>query len=161
WAFPVIDGASTSTSVNGSSAPGVNGSVGYMQPAGSRGTASCAWQFGQGAAAPAPPSILAAQAIPIPSSTAQRPAVPSQSAATATTTGSTTGIRVIGSTSTTSSGDASPVPIAVNPSGPETMRSSPIAEPLCALTSCSPAQIAAAFDNFAQGIENVFALIMF
>jgi hypothetical protein len=163
WSFPVIDGASTSTSVSGSSAPGVNGSIGYMQPAGSRGTASCAWQFGQGAAAPAPPSILAAQAIPTPSSpgSSPTPAVSSKSAATATTSGSTSGARVIGSTSTTSSGGASPMPIAVNPSGPGTMRSSPIAEPLCALTSCTLAQIAAAFDNFAQDVESAFALMMF
>lgn len=54
WSFPVVEGVSTSTSIDGSSSPAVTGSVGPMQPAGSRGTASCAWQFGQGSAAPAP-----------------------------------------------------------------------------------------------------------
>src|SRR5207237_251046 len=50
----------------GSSAPGVNGSLGYMQPAGSRATASCTWQFGQGAAAPPAPPAIIAQAVPTP-----------------------------------------------------------------------------------------------
>jgi hypothetical protein len=166
WSFPVIDGASTSTSLSGSSAPSVNGSVGYMQPAGSRGTASCTWQFGQGAAAPAPPPFLAAQAIPTPSSTAPTPAVSSQSAATATTSGSTSGIRVIGgSTGVVSVGAATGAAaagggVAGSAGGPETRRSSPVAEPLCALTSCTLAQIAAAFDNLAQNVEEAFELIM-
>jgi hypothetical protein len=64
--FPLVDGTSTSTRLGGSSSPRVNGSVGYMQPAGSRGTASCAWQFGQGAAAPGAPSTLAPRVIPTP-----------------------------------------------------------------------------------------------
>jgi hypothetical protein len=71
WAFPVIavsapvppDRNATAT---GSSNSPVNGSVGLMQPAGSQATASCAWQFGQGSAAPAPPQTLTAQAIPTP-----------------------------------------------------------------------------------------------
>ena len=71
WAFPVIavsapvppDRNATAT---GSSNPPVSGSVGPMQPAGSQGTASCTWQFGQGSAAPAPPPTLTAQAIPTP-----------------------------------------------------------------------------------------------
>jgi len=66
WAFPVIDAAATSTTVNGSSTPAVNGSVGYMQQGGARGSASCTWQFGQGAAAPAPPPQLEAVSIPVP-----------------------------------------------------------------------------------------------
>ena len=84
WAFPVIDSTSTSTSINGSSAPGVNGSVGYMQPAGSRGTASCSWQFGQGASAPVPPQALAA--VPIPSAPATTSAAPGAPPPTTTTT---------------------------------------------------------------------------
>jgi hypothetical protein len=172
WSFPVIDGASTSTSVSGSSAPGVNGSVGYMQPAGSRGTASCTWQLGQGAAAPAPPSILAAQAIPIPSSTGPTPAVSSQAASTATTTGSTTGIRVIGGstgvvsggatvaggdatagvgTYTISSGGATLTPLP----GPATVGSAS-----CTSTSCTLTDIAAAFDNMALSVEEAYALIL-
>lgn len=66
WQFPVANGPSTSTTLSGSSTPPVTGSVGFMQPAGSRGTASCTWQFGQGAAAPAPPPAVTAQAVPTP-----------------------------------------------------------------------------------------------
>jgi hypothetical protein len=91
WAFPAIDGVSTSTSFTGSSAPGVNGSVGFMQPAGSRGTATCTWQFGQGTAAPAPPPTLAAQAVPMPggpSSGGAAPVTNSQASTAPTTTSS-------------------------------------------------------------------------
>jgi hypothetical protein len=47
WSFPAVEVSGGSTSANGSSAPAVNGSVGYMQPAGSRAAASCTWQFSQ------------------------------------------------------------------------------------------------------------------
>jgi hypothetical protein len=75
WAFPVIAVSApvapdTNATATGSSTPLVNGSVGPMQPAGSQGTASCTWQFGQGSAAPAPPPTLMAQAIPTPGSPA-------------------------------------------------------------------------------------------
>ena len=71
WAFPVIAVSAPvapdrNATAAGSSTSPVNGSVGLMQPAGSQGTASCTWQFGQGSAAPAPPHALAAQAIPTP-----------------------------------------------------------------------------------------------
>jgi hypothetical protein len=71
WAFPVIAVSApvapdTNATANGSSTSPTNGSVGPMQPAGSQGTASCTWQFGQGSAAPAPPPTLTAQAIPTP-----------------------------------------------------------------------------------------------
>jgi hypothetical protein len=66
WAFPQIEVAPAATSVTGSSTPPVTGSVGIMQPAGSRATASCNWQFGQGASAPAPPPAVTAPATPIP-----------------------------------------------------------------------------------------------
>ena len=66
WQFPVANGPSTSTTLSGSSTPPVTGSVGFMQPADSRGTASCTWQFGQGSAAPAPPPAVTAQAVPTP-----------------------------------------------------------------------------------------------
>jgi hypothetical protein len=58
WAFPdVTVSRPTPTSnliANGSSTPVVNGKVGLMQPAASHATASCTWQFSQGAV-PAPP----------------------------------------------------------------------------------------------------------
>jgi hypothetical protein len=66
WAFPLVEVDSKGKTISASSTPIVNGSVGYMQPAGSHGTASCTWQFGQGAAAPAPPSTLAARPVPTP-----------------------------------------------------------------------------------------------
>jgi hypothetical protein len=66
WAFPLIDAPAADTSVSGSSTPGVNGSVGFMQPGGSRATAACAWTFGQGTAAPAPPPALASVPVPAP-----------------------------------------------------------------------------------------------
>ena len=75
WAFPTIEVGSTNTTINGSSTPAVTGSVGLMQPAGSQGTASCTWQFGQGASAPAPPPTLNAQAIPTPPVTTPTPPV--------------------------------------------------------------------------------------
>jgi hypothetical protein len=77
WAFPMIDLSPTNTTVSGSSTPAVNGSAGYMQPAGSRGTASCAWQFAQGKA-PASPPTLNAQAVPAPAggNSPSIPAVP-------------------------------------------------------------------------------------
>jgi hypothetical protein len=57
WAFPVIAVSAPvapdkNATANGSSTSPTNGSVGPMQPAGSHGTASCTWQFGQGSAAP-------------------------------------------------------------------------------------------------------------
>lgn len=55
WTFPQLTVPPRATSVNGSESKGTTGSVGPMQPAGSQGTASCTWQFGQGTAAPAPP----------------------------------------------------------------------------------------------------------
>ena len=71
WAFPVIAVSApvapdTNATANGSSTSPTTGSVGPMQPAGSQGTASCTWQFGQGSAAPAPPPTLTAQPIPTP-----------------------------------------------------------------------------------------------
>jgi hypothetical protein len=69
WAFPQAEvsrpNPNANLIANGSSTPVVNGSVGLMRPAGSQATASCTWQFSQGAA-PAPPPALTAQPIPIP-----------------------------------------------------------------------------------------------
>ena len=74
WAFPPIQISRTSgptpgttiLTANGSSTRATTGSVGFMQPAGSQGTAACTWQFGQGANAPAPPPAVAARAVPMP-----------------------------------------------------------------------------------------------
>ena len=74
WAFPPIQisrtagptPATTILTANGSSTGATTGSVGFMQPAGSQGTASCTWQFGQGANAPAPPPAVQARTIPVP-----------------------------------------------------------------------------------------------
>jgi hypothetical protein len=71
WAFPVIAVSApvppgTNATAAGSSTVPVNGSVGPMQPAGSQATAACQWQFGQGSDAPAPPTALQAQAVPLP-----------------------------------------------------------------------------------------------
>ncbi len=74
WAFPAIQisrtaGTTPGTTIltaNGSSTRATTGSVGFMQPAGSQGTASCTWQFGQGTNAPAPPPVVATRAVPVP-----------------------------------------------------------------------------------------------
>jgi hypothetical protein len=73
WPFPTIDAPAADTSVSGSSTPAVNGSVGVMQPGGSRGTAACAWTFGQGTAAPAPPPAVASVPVPVPAAVATAP----------------------------------------------------------------------------------------
>jgi hypothetical protein len=69
WAFPEVvvsrPDPKASLIANGSSTPVVNGSVGLMQPGGSRATATCRWNFNQGTA-PAPPPELAARAVPTP-----------------------------------------------------------------------------------------------
>jgi hypothetical protein len=64
WAFPLITVPPRATSVSSSQSQATTGSVGVMQPAGSQGTASCTWQFGQGSAAPAPPPEVIARAVP-------------------------------------------------------------------------------------------------
>jgi len=70
WAFPVVEvsrpTAGATLVANGSSTPLVNGKVGLMQPAGTQGTAACTWQFGQGAAAPAPPAAVGTPSTPTP-----------------------------------------------------------------------------------------------
>jgi hypothetical protein len=72
WAFPVVEVSrpkpGENATANGSSTPVVNGKLGYMQPADAQATASCTWQFSQGADAPAPPPAVTAQAIPTPPS---------------------------------------------------------------------------------------------
>lgn len=69
WAFPDVvvsrPNPSANLVANGSSTSAVKGSVGFMQPAGSQGTAACTWQFSQGAA-PSPPSAVNAPPIPTP-----------------------------------------------------------------------------------------------
>jgi hypothetical protein len=74
WSFPVVEVSrpkpGENATANGSSTPLVNGKVGYMQPADTKATASCTWQFGQGSAAPAPPSTVTAQAVPSPATAA-------------------------------------------------------------------------------------------
>jgi hypothetical protein len=74
WAFPVVEVSrprpGEKATANGSSTPVVNGKVGYMQPADAQATASCTWQFSQGADAPAAPPAVTAQAIPTPPSEA-------------------------------------------------------------------------------------------
>jgi hypothetical protein len=66
WTFPTIEVDPKLPGASGSKTEPVKGSVGLMQPAGSQVTAACSWQFGRGGPAPAPPAILAAQAIPTP-----------------------------------------------------------------------------------------------
>jgi hypothetical protein len=66
WAFPTIDVDPKLLTASGSKTSAVNGSVGVMQPAGSQVTASCTWQFGQGASGPPPPPPLPAQTVPVP-----------------------------------------------------------------------------------------------
>lgn len=86
WAFPEAavsrPNPNANLIANGSSTPVVSGSVGLMQPGGSQATASCTWQFSQGAA-PAPPPALTAQPIPTP------PAQPAGGAANGAASGST------------------------------------------------------------------------
>lgn len=71
WTFPTIEASATSITLSGATTPAVNGSVGFMQPAGSRGTASCNWQFARGAVTS--PPTLAAVAVPAPTSAAGAP----------------------------------------------------------------------------------------
>ena len=70
--LPAITIPRGATTAAGSSTTELKGSVGVMQPAGSRAAAVCSWQFGQGAAAPRPPPALPAQAIPTPLAQAAR-----------------------------------------------------------------------------------------
>jgi len=84
WGFPVIAVSApvppdTHATAVGSNTSSTNGSVGMMQPAGSQGTASCTWQFGQGSAAPAPPPPLTAQAVPTPGNPATTSPPPNNS----------------------------------------------------------------------------------
>jgi hypothetical protein len=69
WAFPVVEVSrprpGENPTANGSSTPVVNGKVGYMQPAATQASASCTWQFSQGAT-PAPPPSVTAQEVPTP-----------------------------------------------------------------------------------------------
>ena len=70
WSFPLIAvtraTATTPASANKARTQPTTGSVGIMQPAGSQGTASCSWKFGQGADAPAAPALIAARPVPAP-----------------------------------------------------------------------------------------------
>jgi hypothetical protein len=59
WAFPAIEDASSSSRIQGSATSDVAGSFGYMQPAGARTTASCSWDFAQGAAPSPVPQVIA------------------------------------------------------------------------------------------------------
>ena len=45
WSFPAVDGVSTSRTLSGSKSSPTTGSVGPMQPGGSKGTAACTWNF--------------------------------------------------------------------------------------------------------------------
>ncbi|HMI52915.1 MAG TPA: hypothetical protein VK525_15495 [Candidatus Saccharimonadales bacterium] len=45
WQLPVAEDASTATTIHGATQQEIKASVGPMQPAGSRVTASCSWQF--------------------------------------------------------------------------------------------------------------------
>lgn len=94
WTFPQAAVSRPSPNASliaaGSSTPVVNGKVGLMQPDGSQATASCTWQFSQGAA-PAPPPTVATQAVPTPgptgAATTQPPPAP-----TGGLTGGATGV---------------------------------------------------------------------
>jgi hypothetical protein len=45
WSFPAVDGVSSSRALSGSKSSPTTGSVGPMQPGGSKGTAVCTWNF--------------------------------------------------------------------------------------------------------------------
>ena len=74
WAFPAIEGAAAGTHITGSTSGDVAGSFGPMQPAGSRTTAACSWDFARAGttASAAPP----APATPPPPATATAPSAP-------------------------------------------------------------------------------------
>jgi hypothetical protein len=88
WAFPVVavtrPAPGASLIASGSSAPAVNGPVGLMQPAGTNATASCTWQFAEGAGSvPAPPAAIPATPTAPPAvSSADGPAPTSVATAT-------------------------------------------------------------------------------
>ena len=65
WLFPALEVPAARTTLSGSMTLPTTGSVGVMQPAGSQGTSKCSWEFGQGAAAPAPPPAVPARAVPV------------------------------------------------------------------------------------------------
>ena len=97
WAFPqaaVTRPTPTSSLVaNGSITPVVSGKVGLMEPDRSQATASCTWQFSQGAA-PAPPPGVSAPAVPTPAATGvatRSPPTPPAGVSGGGTTGGTTG----------------------------------------------------------------------
>jgi hypothetical protein len=115
WAFPVIAVSAPvppdrNATASGSTTSPVNGSVGVMQPAGSQGTASCTWQFGQGSAAPAPPPTLTAQAIPTPGTPATQTPPANNPPSTSTPPGSST-------PPSSPTGTATPPPVGSAPPG--------------------------------------------
>jgi hypothetical protein len=65
WTFPSISVPARATTVSSSQSQPTSGSVGVMQPAGSRGTASCSWQFGRGSSTPAAPPPVTVRAMPV------------------------------------------------------------------------------------------------
>ena len=64
WQFPRIEVPSNQTQISGSRTYEVRTQLGPLQPDDAVATVSCAWSFGQGSAAPLPPSALPPQVAP-------------------------------------------------------------------------------------------------
>jgi hypothetical protein len=129
WSFPVAEVSrpepTASAVANGSSTPVVNGRVGLMQPADSRATAACTWQFSDGPLPTAPPTTSTtsptspipttptAPATPTAPTTAPPPSsTPPTTSSTPSTPSSTTGSSVRADLFTTVDADPKPPPAA-------------------------------------------------
>lgn len=66
WSVPIAEGDAKSYRLQGSSAIPITGSVGPMQPAGSKGLASCTWAFVKGSKVPPLPIAGSGAAAPAP-----------------------------------------------------------------------------------------------
>ncbi|HEX2852855.1 MAG TPA: hypothetical protein VHO24_06435 [Opitutaceae bacterium] len=75
FAIPVIEDTATATQISGSNSSEVSGSLGPMQPGGSRVKVTCVWELGKGSAKPLPPPTMTPR--PPPSGGQPSPSTPS------------------------------------------------------------------------------------
>jgi hypothetical protein len=113
FAIPVIEDAATATQLSGSDSSETSGSLGPMQPGGSRVKVTCVWELGKGSAKPLPPPAMT-------------PRSPPSSSPPTTTTPTTPSTPSNPSTPTTSSPSSSPTtPTTSSPPSTPTTPSAP------------------------------------
>ncbi len=173
WAFPTIDVDPRLPTISGSSTPSVNGSVAFMQSAGSAGTASCAWRFGQGAAPPAPPPAVTVRTVPAPGTVAPGTGAPGGPPSPGGFGRGASGVPPGGATPVapvtvagrggvpTAGGAAGPTPATAGGSAPAPAGSASPAQPsgptLLAPTGETPVRVAAPGPTSTAGLPNTLA----